>query len=145
MANAALPRQRFKSRDFREYSYRHLVHLPAYRSHPEFLQWNDDGNRNCLSPSVCRDWLSGMDHMFLNFERRAQSEDDGTVDVFGPTGLSGGPLLDLGDFFSEEAYSTETTHRASLSGILIEHHPKHKAMVAVKIGSIVAGIRKSLE
>ena len=88
--------------------------------------------------------VSGEDHMFLNFEKRAQAEDNTTIDAFTPIGLSGGPLLDLGDFISESAYSTETTHRASLSGILIEYHPKHTAMVAVKIGPIVAGIRKSL-
>lgn len=43
-----------------------------------------------------------------------------------PTGFSGGPLLDLGDFTSPEAYFVETTHRANLSGILIrirEHPP----------------------
>lgn len=88
---------------------------------------------------------SGADHMFLNFEKRAQAEDDTTIDAFTPTGLSGGPLLDLGDFVSESAYSTETTHRASLSGILIEYHSRHKAVVAVKIGPIVAGIKKSLQ
>jgi hypothetical protein len=89
--------------------------------------------------------VSGADHMFLNFEQRAQSEDDTTVDAFSPAGLSGGPLLDLGDCLSESAYSTETTHRASVSGILIEYHPKYKAVVAVKIGPIVAGIKKSLQ
>jgi hypothetical protein len=89
--------------------------------------------------------VPGTDHMFLNFEKRAQAEDDTTIDAFTPTGLSGGPLLDLGDFVSEGAYSGETTHRASLSGILIEYHPKHKAVVAVKIGPIVAGIKKSLQ
>lgn len=89
--------------------------------------------------------VSGADHMFLNFEKRAQAEDDATIDAFTPTGLSGGPLLDLGDFVSEGAYSTDTTHSASLSGILIEYHPKHKAVVAVKIGPIVAAIKKSLQ
>jgi hypothetical protein len=39
--------------------------------------------------------VSGADHMFLNFEKRAQAEDDTTIDAFTPTGLSGGPLLDL--------------------------------------------------
>jgi hypothetical protein len=89
--------------------------------------------------------VPGADHMFLDFQKRAQAEDDTTIDTFTPTGLSGGPLLDLGDFVSEGAYSAETTHRASLSGILIEYHRKHKAVVAVKIGPIVAGIKKSLQ
>ena len=89
--------------------------------------------------------VSGVGHMFLSFEKRAQAEDDATIDAFTPTGLSGGPLLDLGDFASESAYSMEIRHRASLSGILIEHHRDHKAMVAVKIGPIVAGIRRSIQ
>lgn len=89
--------------------------------------------------------VSGADHMFLNFAKRAQAEDDGMVDAFSPDGFSGGPLLDLGDLLSEDAYSPESTHRSSLSGILIEHRPKHKAMVAVKIGPIVAAIRKYIQ
>jgi hypothetical protein len=88
--------------------------------------------------------VTGADHMFLSFEKRAQSEDDAPVNTFGPRGLSGGPLLDLGDFVSDAAYSADTTHQASLSGILIAHKKKHKAVVALKIGPIVAGIRKFL-
>jgi len=32
-----------------------------------------------------------------------------------------------------------------MSGILIEYHWKHKAVIALKIGPIVAGISKSLQ
>jgi len=88
---------------------------------------------------------SGANHMFLSFEKRAHSEDDAPVDTFGPKGLSGGPLLDLGDFVSEAAYSADAMHQASLSGILIAHKKKHKAIVAMKMGPIVASIRKYLQ
>jgi hypothetical protein len=89
--------------------------------------------------------VTGANHMFLSFDKRAQSEDDAPVDTFGPRGLSGGPLLDLGDFVSEAAYAADSTHQASLCGILIAHKKKHKAMVALKIGPIVAGIKKYLQ
>ena len=89
--------------------------------------------------------VAGSDHMFMSFEKRTQSEDDAPVDTFGPRGLSGGPLLDLGDFVSETAYAAGSTHQASLSGILMAHKKKHKAIVALKIGPILTAIKKSLQ
>jgi hypothetical protein len=88
--------------------------------------------------------VSGTEHLFLRFEKHAQAEDESRVNAYDPTGFSGGPLLDLGDFTSAHIYTSDRTHRAALSGMLIEHHPEHRAMVAVRIGSIVAGIRRSL-
>jgi hypothetical protein len=88
--------------------------------------------------------VSGAEHLFLRFEKHAQAEDDSRTNAYDPTGFSGGPLLDLGEFTSEHAYTSDRTHRAALSGMLIEHHREHRAMVAVKIGSIVAGIMRSI-
>jgi hypothetical protein len=77
--------------------------------------------------------VSGEEHLFLNYEKRANSFDGGRVQAFEPKGLSGGPLIDLGDFTAEGAYARDLTYRASLSGMLIEHRRKHRAIVAVKI------------
>jgi len=65
--------------------------------------------------------------------------------TFYPEGLSGGAFLDLGDFTSCEIYAGEAKHRARLAAVIIEYHEKkYRALVAVKIGPIVNGIRNAL-
>jgi hypothetical protein len=86
----------------------------------------------------------GETHLMLKFDRHAYTADGERVNVFGPKGLSGGALLDLGDFTSPAIYVSNSQHRATLSGMLIEHRPAHRVMVAVKIGAIVEGIRRDL-
>jgi hypothetical protein len=65
--------------------------------------------------------------------------------TFYPEGLSGGALLDLGDFTTFAIYAGETRQRARLAAMFIEYHQKkYRALVAVKIGPIVSGIRNAL-
>ena len=87
---------------------------------------------------------AGKGHLLLNFEKHAQTADGRRVNAFGPRGLSGGALLDLGDFTLPAMYAPDSPHRATLSGMLIEHWGEHRVMVAVKIGAIVEGIRRDL-
>jgi len=84
------------------------------------------------------------EHIFVRFEKQAQDVDGATVNTFHPRGFSGGALLDLGDFTSPAIYAGSTRQRARLSGMMIEYHPKHRAIVAVKIGPIVSGITNAL-
>jgi hypothetical protein len=83
-------------------------------------------------------------HLLLNFEKRAHTTNGERVNAFGPRGLSGVALLDLGDFTSPAIYAPDSQHRATLSGMLIEHWDEHHVMVVVKIGAIVEGIRRDL-
>ena len=62
------------------------------------------------------------------------------VNAFGPRGLSGGALLDLGDLTSPAIYAPDSQHTATLSGMLIEHWDEHYVMVAVKICVIVTPV-----
>jgi hypothetical protein len=87
---------------------------------------------------------SGEGHLLVNFERHAHTANGERVNAFGPRGLSGGALLDLGDFTSPAIYAPDSQHTATLSGMLIEHWDEHHVMVAVKIGAIVEGIRQDL-
>lgn len=87
---------------------------------------------------------SGAEHFFLRFERRAFTGIGASENTFGATGLSGGALLDLGDFTSPESYARDPRHSALLSGMVIEYHKEHRALVAVRIDSIVRGIRNAL-
>ncbi len=86
----------------------------------------------------------GETHLMLKFERHAYTVYGERVNAFGSKGLSGGALLDLGDFNSPDIYARNIEYRAALSGMLIEHWAEHRVMLAVKIGAIVEGIRKDL-
>jgi len=64
--------------------------------------------------------LTDSDHVFLHFERHAFTGDGARVNTFGPRGLSGGALLDLGEFNSPESYERDPKQSALLSGMVIE-------------------------
>jgi hypothetical protein len=83
-------------------------------------------------------------HIFVRFAKRAQDADGVEMKTFHPEGLSGGALLDLGDFTSYDIYTGDTKYRARLAGMIIEYHGDRRALVAVKIGPIVSGIRNAL-
>jgi hypothetical protein len=88
--------------------------------------------------------VSGAEHFFLRFEKRAFTGDGASTNTFGARGLSGGALLDLGDFTSPESYSRDPRGSALLSGMVIEYYKGDRALVAVRIGEIVNGIRRAL-
>jgi hypothetical protein len=88
--------------------------------------------------------LTGAEHLFLRFERHAFTGDGARVNTFAPKGLSGGALLDLGAFTSPESYARDPKLSALLSGMVIEYYSAHRALVAVRIGAIVNGIRIAL-
>lgn len=88
--------------------------------------------------------VSGNQHLFLRFQQRAEAADGTQVNSFGPVGFSGGGLFDLGDFTSPAIYADYAQRPAVLAGMMIEHHPEHEAVVAVKIGFIVQSIRRAL-
>lgn len=88
--------------------------------------------------------FSTAQHLFLRFTKHAEYEDGEHANTFDPQGFSGGALIDLGNFMPGEVYATKNTWCPRLSGMLIEHQKEHKALVAVRIDSIVAGIRNAL-
>jgi hypothetical protein len=88
--------------------------------------------------------VSGDEHLFLRFGKYAFTADGRRVNAFCPIGLSGGALLDLGDFTSPAAYAADAAQSVKLAGMLIENKIKHGALVAVKIGPIVRGIERAL-
>lgn len=64
--------------------------------------------------------------------------------TFGPKGLSGGALIELGDFASPESYARDPTRNALLGGMLIEYHRDHHALVSIRIDQVINGIRIAL-
>ncbi|MDB5974780.1 MAG: hypothetical protein JWR07_1540 [Nevskia sp.] len=89
--------------------------------------------------------VSGEAHLFLSFTERSYSGDGADHNTFGPRGLSGGALLRLGEFSSPDSFDRDPRLAISLSGMIIEHHKDHGALVAVRIGAIVDGIRSTLK
>jgi hypothetical protein len=85
--------------------------------------------------------VTGSDHLFLHFEKHAFRGDGERVNTFGPRGLSGGALIDLGEFTSPESYARNPKRGALLGGMVIEYHSDHRALVAVEIGMIVNSVR----
>jgi hypothetical protein len=97
-------------------------------------------------PKLTRRLNSPADqHIFARFEKYAQDADGKEIKTFYPEGLSGGALLDLGDFTSLHIYAGSTRGRARLAGMIIEYHADRRALVAVKINPIVSGINTALE
>jgi hypothetical protein len=87
--------------------------------------------------------VSGADHLFLSWNTLSFAGTGVRVNTFGPCGLSGGALLDLGEFASPESFERDAGG-SLLTGMIIEYHEEHRALVAVKIRSVIAGIGRAL-
>ena len=88
--------------------------------------------------------VTGEDHLFLRYNKYSLDTSGRKMDSINPEGFSGGALLDLGDFSSPTILIRTPGASARLSGMLIERHRHHNAIVAVKIGLIVQAIRDAL-
>jgi hypothetical protein len=84
--------------------------------------------------------ITGAEHIFLHWEPLSFA---GTtrMNTFGARGLSGGALLDLGEFDSDESYKRDPTGNAKLAGMIIEYYEEYRALVSVKIGAVIDGVR----
>lgn len=97
----------------------------------------------------CRNWLlnsvlPAATTNFLRFEKRSFAGDGACENTFGPRGLSGGALLDSGDFTSAESYARDPAGSALLAGMVIEYHREYHALVSVRIDTVINGIRRIL-
>jgi hypothetical protein len=83
----------------------------------------------------------GDQHFFLDFKSTSFLADESRANSFAPTGMSGGPLVDLGDFGAVvENYGPER-RATKVAGMLIEWHKAHDAIVALKIEHVVRAIQ----
>ena len=85
--------------------------------------------------------VSGAEHFFLKFAKFSGTANGEKVSSFKPQGVSGGALIDLGNFATIEKFSPGSKHAGYLSGMMIEHHPDHRALVAVRIEYVLNAIR----
>lgn len=99
------------------------------------------GELNC-EPSVPRDYgVSGEKHLFLKYQKYSETDVGEKRKTFKPVGLSGGPLVDLGNFASPERYVDAAETVGYVAGMIIKRLDKHEVLVATRIGVIVDAIR----
>lgn len=95
-----------------------------------------------LDPSLPREYgVSGNSHLFLKFKKFSTTDAGEKRKTFKPVGLSGGPLVDLGDFSSPDRYAIDTNPNGYIAGMVIEQIERSQVIVATKIQAIVDGIR----
>lgn len=79
-------------------------------------------------------------HLLLKFAKKSKAFTGETTDSITPHGASGGVLVDLGRI-DLQSLSPSAQFTPKLAGILIEHHAESKAILAVKVQSIIKAIR----
>ena len=85
--------------------------------------------------------VSGNEHFFLTYPNYSETEHGHKVNSIVPVGYSGGGLIDLGNFASPTKMLPEAP-TGRLAGMIIERNKRHRAMIAVRLEVVVAGIRK---
>jgi hypothetical protein len=85
--------------------------------------------------------VTGADHLFLKFHDKSETSDGKIRNTFEPKGLSGGPLIDLGNFTTPTKYDTTLTQNTFLAGMIIEKNHNHDVLVAIRVQVIEKSIR----
>ena len=85
--------------------------------------------------------VSGAQHLFLKYQKFSETVDGEKRKSFEPVGLSGGPLLDIGNFASPQTYIAGSVVQGYLAGMIIERIRAHNVLVATRIQVIVDAIR----
>lgn len=83
-------------------------------------------------------------HLFLKFHKFSQSADGAKQTTFAPRGLSGGPLIDLGNFANPETYYAGASAKGRLAGMIISRMRADSILVATRIEVIVKAIRAQI-
>lgn len=87
--------------------------------------------------------VSGNEHFFIKYERRAGTYDGKVENAISPRGVSGGVLLDLG-MPDPSNLAPETRCIGLLAGLGLEYRPNFKAMVFLRIEIVLEQIRRHL-
>jgi len=95
------------------------------------------------NPAVADEYgVSGDKHLFLQFHKFSETDYGEKQTTFSPVGLSGGPLIDLGNFASFERYIGAPDDTGYIAGMTIERISAQNVLVAVRIQVIFEAIRK---
>ncbi len=92
--------------------------------------------------AIARDYgVSGEQHLFLKYHEYSETDSGEKQKTFNPVGLSGGPLIDLGNFASPERYVERSQQLGYIAGMTIERISKHDVLVATRIQVVLDAIR----
>lgn len=86
--------------------------------------------------------ISGKNHFFLKYEKYSRDDTGRRVSSVNPKGLSGGALIDLGNFGDVSNYDPDKPCCGSLCGMVIERKKKHQALIAIKIQKVLWAINR---
>ena len=93
-------------------------------------------------PVIARDYgVSGHQHLFLKYHKYSETDTGEKQKTFAPVGLSGGPLIDLGNFSNTDRYMATSNSPGYIAGMTIERIDRHKVIVATRIQVILNAIR----
>lgn len=99
-----------------------------------------------VSPEIPTKYaVSGTQHLFLKYLQYSETVEGEKRRSFKPVGLSGGPLIDIGNFASPQTYIAGTVIQGYLAGMIIERIRTHNVLVATRIQVIVDAIRTRLQ
>jgi hypothetical protein len=86
--------------------------------------------------------VTGEDHIAIDWRKQARDEEGSVVDAIRPPGMSGGPLIDLGELGDFRRLSTKEKFAGALAGVLIEHYVEDfQVVVALRINCVIEWIR----
>ena len=84
--------------------------------------------------------VSGENHFFQPYGKYSMDSDGQRVSSVSPKGLSGGALIDLGNFASPDKYDPSARIVGHLAGIFIAMYPNYEAVSSVRIQPVLDAI-----
>ena len=82
--------------------------------------------------------VSNQSHIFLDYNSKYSTNYDGKkINSLKPMGISGGPLIYIGNIRKIENYTEDAEMDYRLSGILVEHHKPYNAISSVKMKVVI--------
>lgn len=134
-------RTRKERRAYMALGFPERMQLVNYGEHMAFSEaWTYVGfhrHADALNASL---EITGERHFSIRFEDRVKTFKGTERDALDPRGVSGGILIDLGNFDPAKLRPDEPC-KGLLAGILIEHHRGHETMLATDIRLVMAHMK----
>lgn len=86
--------------------------------------------------------LTGDSHISIDYKQQSRDEVGDIVNSFSPVGMSGGLMIDLGRIVTPDELSRSEAYSGLVSGLLIEYHKNHNAILSIKMNEVVNSIKE---
>ena len=119
-------------------------HVARHTVHTELYHYSDVGRPNPFPDH--NPHYSAATHIFLNYDQKHSQDAHGRrVDSIQLTGMSGGPVFNIGRLSDPAVLAKHHDPQACLAGLAIEHHKAHNAVVGTRIDTILRPVQRLLE